>query len=72
MRGIDDETIGQFIKPMGHSKESNKNIYAIPPALNALKTVAPVIDQLHKVRYVLIIYTTLLPGTSVREISDER
>jgi len=48
------ETVDRFMEHVGHSKEIDKNIYAVPPALNMLKTVIPIIshlDQVNELRY---------------------
>ena len=47
--GLDGSTIEKFMEHMGHSKDIDKNIYAVPPALRTIKTVAPIIYQLDQV-----------------------
>lgn len=47
--GIEASTVDAYMGHMGHHKDISKNIYAVPPALNTLKQVAPLIDQMDQV-----------------------
>ena len=49
IEGLDGPTIENFMDHMGHSREVDQNIYAVPPALRTIRTVAPIIDQLDQV-----------------------
>ena len=49
MEGIDEQTVNRFMEDMGHSKDIDKNIYAVAPALSILQTVVPVIKRLDTV-----------------------
>ena len=49
MEGIDEQKVNRFMEHMGHSKDINKNIYAVPPVLSIMQTVVPVIERLDTV-----------------------
>ena len=49
MEGIDEQTVNRFMEDTGHSKDINKNIYAVAPGLSILQTVVPVIKRLDTV-----------------------
>ena len=44
------------VEDMGHSKDINKNIYAVAHALSILQTVVPVIKRLHTVPSVQLLW----------------
>ena len=50
MEGISEDQVTTFMEHMGHSRDINKNIYAVPPALKTLQQVVPIVEQLDKVR----------------------
>ena len=56
MEGIDEQTVNRFTEDMGHFKDIDKNIYAVPPALSILQTVVPVIERLHTVPIVQLLW----------------
>lgn len=49
MEHVEENVINQFMDHMGHARDIDKNIYAVPPALNTLKTIAPIITQMDQV-----------------------
>ena len=59
LEGIDPSTVDTFMDHMGHSENIDTNIYAVTPALNTLKKIAPIIDRLDQVTSNNYIETTV-------------
>ncbi len=66
MDNIDPKTVDAFMELMGHDKAIDKDIYAVPPALNTLKRVGPILQQLDQV-----LYSCLLQHLYVAKYADK-
>ena len=49
MDDIDETAIDRFMEHMGHSRSTDRNVYAVPPAIQILETIGPIIDRLDTV-----------------------
>lgn len=49
LEGINEQVVDSFMQHMGHTKEIDKDIYAVPPGLKALRDVTPIINRLDQV-----------------------
>ena len=49
MDDIDETAIDRFMEHMGHSRSIDRNVYAVPPAIQILVTIGPIIDRLDTV-----------------------
>ena len=45
MDGIDNATVDQLMAHLGHSKEIDQNIYAVPPTEQIMMSVTPIIEK---------------------------
>ncbi len=46
---LEDERIIQFLRHIGHNMATDRDIYACPPAAKALRTVAPILENIKAV-----------------------
>ena len=46
MDGLNDELITSFLSHMAHSEAIDQNVYCVPPAVQAIRNVAPVLERL--------------------------
>ena len=49
MENIDETAFSRFMEHMGHSRSIDRNVYAVPPAMQILQTTGPIIDRLDTV-----------------------
>lgn len=54
MEGLDENVIDSFMDHLGHQKAIDKNVYACPPALKALKHVTPILEKINQVILLLL------------------
>lgn len=49
MEGVQEATIDIFMEHMGHAKAIDKNIYAVPPVVQTIQTVVPILEAFDQV-----------------------
>ena len=52
---ISESQIDGFMVHIGHQKQMDKNMYACPPPLRAMKTVTPLLEEINWVSLVLTV-----------------
>ena len=59
---IDETAIDRFMEHIVHSRSIDRNVYAVPPAIQILETIGPIIDRLDTLSTlsILQIYVILL------------